>query len=126
MRRDHRSCRLFTDEPLCAKRCVEPSEGLTRLRTEPGRFAVPSLTLSNRETAVMTMRAELPFTMIRAGGMREPAASLWNRIAALARDADFLAVCAVSAAGLVATIGFALAVVAASRPIELSVQAFVG
>jgi hypothetical protein len=74
----------------------------------------------------MTLRAELPFTMIPAGGMREPAASLWNRIAALAKDEDFLAVCAFSAAGLVASIGLALAVAAGSRPIELSALAFVG
>ena len=76
----------------------------------------------------MTMRAELPFTMIPAGDIRGAVASLWDRVATLAKDADFLVVCAVSAAGLAASIGFALALAfpAGSGSIELSAAAFGG
>jgi hypothetical protein len=74
----------------------------------------------------MTMRAELPFTIIPAGDIRGAVAGLWDRIATFATDKDFLAVCAVSAAGLAASLGFALAVTAGSGPIELSAVGFGG
>ena len=71
----------------------------------------------------MRRRGEFPVTLTPADEIRRSIGTIWDAVILVAMDKNLLAVCAVSAIGLVLSLVFAMAPSVASKSVELFADA---
>jgi hypothetical protein len=104
---------LFSQNPW-ARSCNQNSNARERFRCTA---------LSQSGALVMIRRGEFPVASIAADEMRRSLGTIWNAVILLAKDKDLLAVCAVSAIGLMVSLAFAMSPSVTSKSAELFAQA---
>jgi hypothetical protein len=74
----------------------------------------------------MIRRGEFPVTLTPADEIRRSIGTVWDAIILVAKDKDLLAVCAVSAIGLILSLAFAMAPSISRESAELFARALAG